>query len=319
MAGAKDDSRDAYVLAHCLMTDRPAYRRLTVDDPLIIELREWSRLLDDLRDEHGRLASRMRAQLWRYYPQMLALAGGDVAAAWLLDLWEEAPTPARAAQMSVAAIERILKPHRIRRITAAEVSRILAQKPLTVAPGTVPAAVAHIRILIQSIRLLDQQIRQAHRKLDELCRMLQQPGGDPANRPEQRDVKILRSLPGIGRINLATLLAEASEPLRRRDYHVLRALSGQAPVPRRSGKTCLVTRRRACNGRLENALYHWSRVAIQYDPASRARYAALRRRGHSHGRALRTVGDRLLALTCTLLERHELFDPHHQGRQAGAA
>jgi hypothetical protein len=32
-----------------------------------------------------------------------------------------------------------------------------------------------------------------------------------------RDVTILRSLPGIGRINLATLLSEASGPLSRRD------------------------------------------------------------------------------------------------------
>ena len=36
---------------------------------------------------------------------------------------------------------------------------------------------------------------------------------------------ILKSLPGIGRINLATLLAEASGPLSRRDYSALRKLS----------------------------------------------------------------------------------------------
>lgn len=320
VAGAKDDSRDAYVLAHSLISDRHAYRRLVVDDPLIIELREWSRLADDLRDERIRLTNRMREQLWRYYPQMLELADGDVATDWLLELWEEAPTPAKAAQMSVATAERILKPHRIRRIDAAEVLRILNQRPLVVAPGTVPAATAHIRILIQRIRLVDQQVKQAYRRLDALCRTLQQPGGNEAgNRPEQRDVKILRSFPGIGRINLATLLAEACEPLRRRDYHVLRTLSGQAPVTRRSGKTCIVMQRYACNQRLKNALYHWSRVAIQRDPVCRERYAALRQRGHGHARALRTVGDRLLALACTLLERGELFDPHHQRRQVLAA
>jgi hypothetical protein len=47
-------------------------------------------------------------------------------------------------------------------------------------------------------------------------------------KPEQRDVTILRSVPGVGRIVLATLLAEAAEPLRRRDYHALRTLSGVA-------------------------------------------------------------------------------------------
>ena len=130
---------------------------------------------------------------------------------------------------------------------------------------------------------------------------------------------ILRSLPGVGRINLATLLAEAWQPLQRRDYSVLRALSGVAPVTRRSGKACIVLRRLACNKRLERALYHWARVAAQRDPASHQRYAALRQRGHSHGRALRTVGDRLLFLACTLLQRQILFDPDYKRPDLAAA
>jgi hypothetical protein len=53
-----------------------------------------------------------------------------------------------------------------------------------------------------------------------------------------------------------------------------------------------------------------ARVATQHDPKSRARYAALRQRGHSHGRAIRGVADRLLALACVLLQRQTPFDPH---------
>jgi hypothetical protein len=37
-------------------------------------------------------------------------------------------------------------------------------------------------------------------------------------------------MPGIGKIILAILLAEASGPLSRRDYQALRTLSGVAPV-----------------------------------------------------------------------------------------
>ena len=47
-AGAKDDRRDALVLADSLRTDRPAFRRVRVDDPRIIHLRALSRLEDDL-------------------------------------------------------------------------------------------------------------------------------------------------------------------------------------------------------------------------------------------------------------------------------
>ena len=78
-------------------------------------------------------------------------------------------------------------------------------------------------------------------------------------------------------------------------------------------------RRYACNKRLANALYHWARLATQHDVLSRRRYAALRQRGHSHGRALRTVADRLLSVACTLLEQQTLFDPSYEVRDAAGA
>jgi transposase len=321
VAGAKDDSRDAHVLGDALRTDRHALRRVAVQDPLVIELREWSRMSEDLQRERNRLANRVREQLWRYYPQALELgAGDDLAADWFLDLWQQVPTPAKAQRVSEKTIARILKAHRIRRIDAAEVLRILRQPPLVVAPGTAEAASAHIGTVAARLRLVNQQIKEAHRKLDELCVRLEAAAENaPGQICEQRDVAVLRSWPGIGRTVLATLLAEASEPLQRRDYHALRTLSGVAPVTRRSGKQYIVIRRRACNKRLENALYHWSRVAIQHDPVSRCRYDELRRRGHSHGRALRGVGDRLLYALCTMLERQVLYDRDHASAQMVAA
>ena len=66
VAGAKDDRRDAHVLGDSLRTDRHAFRRLSNDEPVIVKLREWSRMADDLQQERARLASRMREQLWRY-------------------------------------------------------------------------------------------------------------------------------------------------------------------------------------------------------------------------------------------------------------
>jgi transposase len=319
VAGAKDDSRDAFVLAHSLRTDRHAFRRLTLDDPLVIELREWSRIHEELKQEQIRLSNRVRQQLWRYYPQAGEL-GDDLAADWFLDLWQQVPSPAKAARASEKTIARILKQHRIRRLDAAQVLRILRQPPLPVAPGTVEAAIAHIRTVMARLRLVNQQIKEAERRLDELCAAIEAAAETaPGQICEQRDVAILRSCPGLGRITIATLLAEACEPLRRRDYHALRVLAGVAPVTRRSGKSCIVVRRHACNNRLRNALYHWARVAIVHDPSGKQRYAVLRRQGHSHARALRSVGDRLLYVLCTLLQHQTLFNPDHKSPQLPAA
>ena len=113
----------------------------------------------------------------------------------------------------------------------------------------------------------------------------------------------------LGRIVPATLLAEEWDALQRRDYATLRSLTGVAPVTKRSGKMRIVIRRLARHPQLANAVYHWARVAVQHDSISRAKYTALRARGHSHGRALRSVADRLLAVACAMLKTRTTFNP----------
>ena len=311
MPGAKDDSRDAETLASSLRTDGRAFRKLAFDEPTLVELREYSRLTDELTREKNRLANRIRQQLWRYYPQIAQL-DADLSE-WVLDVWEAAPDPAKAARLPKRTVSSILKKRRIRRIGADEVLGILRTQPLSVAPGVTDAAKAHIRLLAERLRLVNKQIKEAHGQLDRLGAVLAAPAQDgeaePGQPQRQRDAAILDSLPGIARIGRATLLAEATEALRLRDYHALRILCGQAPVTRRSGKSRIVVRRYACNPRLANALYHWARVASQIDEKCKAKYAELRKRGHSHARALRSVGDRLLAVACAMLEKGTLFDP----------
>jgi transposase len=322
VAGAKDDSLDSYVLADSLRTDMPLFRKLSVAEPLIVELREWSRIDEELKVERVRLANRLRDQLWRYYPQMLEL--GDLDEDWMFELWEAAPTPQKAARTSKAAIQRILKTHRIRRFDAAQVLSELRKPALSVAQGTIEAATAHIRAVVERLRLVNRQLEEAKLQLDRLCKKLAEPVAEdegesvPGQRQEHRDATILDSLPGVGRVVLVTMLAESPDALQRRDYHALRSLCGTAPVTRRSGKSCIVTRRRACNRRLRNAVFNWGAVAIQHDRISKAKYEALRARGHGHARALRSVVDRLLYVACTMLEKGTLFDPSLATKNAAA-
>ena len=124
-----------------------------------------------------------------------------------------------------------------------------------------------------------------------------------------RDVTILRSFPGVGRVVAATMLAEASQLLAARAYHRLRASGGAAPVTRQSGKQRGVPMRYAWNPRLRNALYYWAFIAARHDPATRQHYEGLRARGHSQGRALRGVADRLLAVLIVMLKTQTLDDP----------
>src|ERR1051325_4980327 len=53
VAGAKDDRHDARIAAAGLGTDPHLFRRVLAGDPSVIELREWSRLAEELQRERA--------------------------------------------------------------------------------------------------------------------------------------------------------------------------------------------------------------------------------------------------------------------------
>ena len=114
----------------------------------------------------------------------------------------------------------------------------------------------------------------------------------------------------------ATMLTEATGPVAARDYATLRAHAGTAPVTKRSGKRAFrVHMRYACKRRLRQALYHWSRDEYSARRAPRARTTtALRARGHSHARALRSVADRWLRILVAMLRPGRCMTPHDSSR-----
>jgi hypothetical protein len=168
VAGAKDDQRDAYVLADGVRNDWRLFRRIQVSDPRFIELRAWSRLAEELQEERIRLSNRVHHKFWRYYPQMLKLSP-DAAAPWLLELWTIAPTPNKGSQLRSATVERLLKQHRIRRVTAEIAVGTLKEPAITVDDGVAAAACAHMRSLVARLRLVNRELRESEHKLDEFC------------------------------------------------------------------------------------------------------------------------------------------------------
>jgi transposase len=305
VAGAKDDSRDAHVLGATLRTDRHAFRRLQPEDPRLIQLRELSRAHSELVQEHTRLTHRLRDQLLRFYPQVLALCPA-ADEPWLWALLAQAPTPAAGRRQSLRAVRALLRAQRIRRIPAEALHEALQHPALPVAPGTAEAASEHVALLLPRLRLVHAQQAQCERRLETLLAALTE--ATPEDGREHRDAEILRSLPGVGRVVAATMLAEASRPLAAREYQTVRAQTGVAPVTRQSGKHAVVLMRRACNHRLRNAVYQWTLNSLRWDARCRAHYRQLRQR-HGHARALRGVADRLLRILFAMLTAGTLYDP----------
>ena len=75
--------------------------------------------------------------------------------------------------------------------------------------------------------------------------------------------------------------------------------------------------RRGCNPRLRHALYHMARVAVQRAGYFARLYAALKAKGQRHGRAMRSIGDRLLRMLVAMLRDRTCYDASRIRREPG--
>jgi len=270
VAGSKDDELDAFVMADSLRTDRKCFRRVRIDDPLIIQVRELSRASDGLKVELGRLSNQLREQILRYLPQLLELCPG-ADEPWLWELMALVCENTQPTRVRLPQVRIVLKDHRIRRIDADTVVAKLRQEPPWRTAGTQQAVRAHIKLLLPRLRVTRQQSRDCEQQIEALLEEMALPPAQGASAEgeirEHRDVKILQSLPGAGKVVVATMLAEASQPLAERDYYTLRSQAGIAPVTKSSGKRsrakATVSMRYGCNWRLRNAFYYWAMGALK--------------------------------------------------------
>jgi transposase len=307
-AGAKDDRRDGLVLADSLRTDRPAFRRVQLDDPLVLQLRELAHVEADCQRDVSRLTNQLRDQVYRIAPPLLSWCPA-ADEAWFWTLLEQAPTPAEQHRVTRTDVLTVLRTHKIRRVTAAEIVAALRAPGLTLAPGVIEATREALQLLIPHLRFVEAQRKRCVKRQEALLSELRERPASEAEPGEHRDVEILASLPGVGRTVTVAMLTGAAQPLATRDYDGLRTHVGVAPVTKASGKRRLVQMRYACSARLRDIAYHWGRVSVQQDDASAAYYRSLRTRGQTHGRALRSVVDRWLRILVAMLRHRTLYDP----------
>ena len=111
VAGAKDDRRDAWVLADSLRTDAAAFHLVRYEDPIVAQLRELSRAEDALDAEFRRLANQLRSQLHRLVPEVLTLCSG-ADEPWFWALLAAAPSPAAQRRLTRARVDHLLRAHR---------------------------------------------------------------------------------------------------------------------------------------------------------------------------------------------------------------
>ncbi len=120
---------------------------------------------------------------------------------------------------------------------------------------------------------------------------------------------IIRSLPGLGTILGARVLAEfGDDPNRYCDAKSRKNYAGTSAISKASGKHQVVLARYAGNRRLADACYLWAFAALTASPGPRAFYDQRRAAGDTHHRALRALANRLVGVLHGCLRHRPLYE-----------
>lgn len=296
-AGAKDDRLDAVVLADAIRTDRHRMEPLERDSELAEEIRLRDRARSRMLSHRTRLTNQLRQVLGRYFPALVEL-GREMHDPFLLALLRAYPTPEAAQGGRRPRLERLLKAHRIRAITANELAHRL-RAPALRAPGYVIDACRDEALdLAAQLELLNGQIEAAEQGLDELL-----------ERHPNRE--LLLTLPGLGSRLSVRVVAELGDRRDRyADRSIAQAFSGTAPVTRRSGKRGVysISMRKGCNRTLQAALFTMARCSLAAGGWARAYYDHARARGKSHAAAVRALSNKWTKILAAVLRTREPYD-----------
>ena len=289
-AGVKDDRLDALVLADAIRTDRARLRPLERDSDLAEEIRLRDRARTRRIEQRTRLANQLRQVLGRYFPALLELRR-DMHDAFLLKLLRTYPEPRVAQRARGPRLQRILKEHRVRAISAADLAARLRAPALTTSAYVTQACRDEALDLAAQIELLNEQIATSEKSLDDLLE-------------RHPDRELLLSLPGLANRLSVRVVAELGDSRDRyADRSTLQAFAGTAPVTRRSGKRGVysINMRKGCNRTLQAALFTMARCSLPRSRWARAYYEHARAHGMKHAAAVRALSNKWAKILAAVL------------------
>ena len=277
-SGAKSDPGDAKVIADYLRLREHELRRLRPFSEQTRALRAVVRSRSDLVESRVAAANQLRAALAAGWPgagELFADVASEIALAFL----ERYPTATSAARLGEGRMGAFLRKHSYSgRRSPAELLERLRAAPAGLADG--PESGARRDVVLAMVRVL----RALNHSIKDLDRSV------VAHLGEHPDAVVFGSLPRAGRINAAQMLAEWGDCREAYDGpEAVAALSGMAPVTRRSGKYLAVGFRWACNTRFRKAMATFADNSRHASPWAASVYGAAIDRGADHPHAVRIL------------------------------
>jgi transposase len=296
----KTDRRDAFVLADLMRIGRakPNY----VPDDTMLQLRELTRFRWSLIGQVGDIKRRILAVLDRVFPEF-AEHFSDPFGATARQLLTQAASAAEFAELDLDELTTLIERSsrkRLGREKAQDLQHDASNSLGLTALG--PTARLEIRALLSQIALLEEQVKQTDAAVATLLEPLDQQ---------------LTSIPGIGAVLAATILAEIGDVSRFPRFQSLVAYAGIDPTVFESGQ--FHGRRQHLSKRgsptLRRALYLATHSAQLYNPDLKTYLQKKLQEGKPYKEAVVATSRKLLARIYTVLKQGRPFEVRpEQGR-----
>jgi transposase len=302
VARKKSDAGDALVLAHILRTDLAAHRPLPADSELAQAIAVLARAQQDAVWERTCAHNKLRSLLREYYPAILAAFAdkrGGLLRPEARTILGAAPTPAAGAALTKPQLRALLNRAGRQRGLQAEADRIQAA-----------LRAPQLRQLPKVENAFGRQALALLRLLDVACTNAEELATDASAHFDQHpDAEIITSLPGLGSLTGARVLAEIGDDRSRfTDARALKAYAEAAPVTRASGKSLTVMHRKVKNQRLAGVGYLWAFAALTASPGARAHYDRRKAGGDRHIAAQRNLFNRMIGILHHCLTTRTKYD-----------
>jgi transposase len=287
----KSDPRDARTIADQVRT-RSDLRVIEPTSELDLEIRLLVRRRRDLVDAQTQRLSRIHDLLVGIFPGLEACL--DLRTKGPLHLLTRYVTP---GELRAAGQKRLLRHLR----AAGGVPNVdaLAERALAAAVEQTIAVPAE-RMTARLIRELAVEALANRTRLIELDRELE------ALLERHPDATLIRSLPGMGVVLTAELIAEAGNLSRFRSADALASAAGMAPVLRQSGKTRFLRRPAGGNKSLKRIFYQSAFCSLSHDD-SRTFYDRKRRQGKRHHQAVIALARRRVNVLWAVVQSRTPF------------
>ena len=277
-SGAKDDPTDASLLLELLLKHREHLRPWRPDDATTRLLGQLAEDRRALIADRTQLTNRLKSRLKQYFPLALEVLGEldtELAARFLLR-WNSLEELQREDPQEVAAFYRVMHCHHPHLIEE-RLKKIAQAVPLVNDSAIIASGKRLVEAVAAQLLALVEPLKQYELQISALM-------------AQHSDAKIFQSFPGAGDALAPRLLtAFGTDRARIETADQMQCLSGIAPVTVRSGKSCHVHRRWACNKYLRQTFHEFALHSLPRSVWAKAYYDMLRARGSHHHAAVRAL------------------------------